>query len=65
MMLSHQNLEEGSEMTKVQRLSEWVEVLDDSATACLVEVAAILAADLYGMLEPENKSNSAVWDDIR
>ena len=31
------------------RLSEWVSFLDDSRLACLVEIAAVLAADQIGV----------------
>lgn len=35
-------------MTDLERLFEWTELLDDDGLACLVEVAAVLAADQIG-----------------
>jgi hypothetical protein len=39
---------EGS-MTDLQRLLEWTDLLDDDRLACLVEIAALLAADQIGV----------------
>ena len=36
-------------MTDLQRLLEWTELLDDAGLACLVEIAAVLAADQMGV----------------
>jgi hypothetical protein len=34
---------------------QWAELLDDDFLACLVEVAAVLAADQYGVLQPDGE----------
>lgn len=39
---------EGS-MTDLERLLEWTDLLDDDRLACLVEIAAVLAADQMGV----------------
>jgi hypothetical protein len=36
-------------MTDLHRLLEWSELLDDGHLACLVEIAAVLAADPVGV----------------
>ena len=36
-------------MTYVDRLLEWTALLDDAGLACLVEIAAVLAADQMGV----------------
>ena len=36
-------------MTDLERLFEWTELLDDGRLGCLVEVAAVLAADQIGV----------------
>ena len=36
-------------MTDLQRLLEWTGMLDDDRLACLVEIAAVLAADQIGV----------------
>jgi hypothetical protein len=35
-----------------QRLEEWVVLLNDDILACLVEVAAVMAADQMGLADP-------------
>jgi hypothetical protein len=42
------NNTEGS-MTDLERLLEWTDLLDDDRLACLVEIAAVLAADQIGV----------------
>jgi hypothetical protein len=32
---------------------QWAELLDDDFLACLVEVAAVLAADQCGLVDPD------------
>jgi len=40
-------------LTDTDRLLDWTELLDDDRLACLVEIAAVLAADQMGMyLDP-------------
>ena len=36
-------------MTDLERLLEWTDLLDDDRLACLVEIAAVLAADQMGV----------------
>lgn len=36
-------------MTDLVRLLEWTDLLDDDRLACLVEIAAVLAADQIGV----------------
>lgn len=36
-------------MTDRERLLEWTDLLDDDRLACLVEIAAVLAADQIGV----------------
>ena len=50
-------------MTEAERLLEWVKLLDEPAIACLVEVAAILLADQYGLAEFGHGLNPSRWDD--
>lgn len=50
-------------MTEAERLLEWVELLDEPAIACLVEVAAILLADQYGLVELGHGLDPSGWDD--
>ena len=38
-------------MTDLQRLQEWLILLDDSYLPCLIEVAAVLVADQYGVVD--------------
>ena len=45
-------------MSDIERLNEWAELLDAPALACLVEVAAVLAADQFGVLEPDGELES-------
>ena len=37
-------------MTDRARLQEWLDLLDDDYLPCLIEVAAVLVADQYGLL---------------
>ncbi len=36
-------------MNDWERLQDWLELLDDGRLACLVEIAAVLAADQMGV----------------
>jgi hypothetical protein len=36
-------------MSDLHRLLEWTQLLDDDRLACLVEIAAVLAADQMGV----------------
>lgn len=40
-------------MTDMERLLEWASLLDKDFLACLVEVAAVLAADQQGLISPD------------
>ena len=43
----------GEPMNNLARLMQWAELLDDDFLACLVEVAAVLAADQNGLTDPD------------
>lgn len=52
-MLAVPDPKEERAMTEQERLWEFVQLMDTTSVACLVEVAAILLADQLGLTEPD------------